>query len=445
MNGQDCELMLHYLNGTLTTSGLAELNHRLVTDPAFCRAAARLWIQEAQLREIARERAGRWMDSAPACVDDPSPVRPFPSRLRVPRHPLPWALAASLAVGLSGFLLLRGPARFGPPQVTAVEGSVLIERQTDRRAAVAGAVLLPGDRLLVAPEASAQLGFQGERTWIRFSGGADARIEAGGPAKAVTLVTGSLSAMVAPQSPQSPMLLATPHARATVLGTQLRLSADTERTRLEVWEGKVRLTRTADGTSTEVESDQVAVTGQTLPLSRTGIRHGVLREYWLNVRSQGPPELADVSCLETKPSGRQYLASFEAPHNYGDSFVARFRAFLRPPVSGQYQFWIAGDDRAELWLSRSELAVHKVRICSAGSWTGPLDWDRNPSQQSALIWLEAGRTYYVEALHQEGGGADSASVAWAIPGKQREVLSGRYLIPPLDIDGEDTQSGASLE
>ena len=38
-----------------------------------------------------------------------------------------------------------------------------------------------------------------------------------------------------------------------------------------------------------------------------------------------------------------------------------------------------------------------------------------PSQESTNIYLEAGRRYYVEALHSAGTGDDSFAVGWKLP------------------------------
>lgn len=70
--------------------------------------------------------------------------------------------------------------------------------------------------------------------------------------KIVELRTGELEADVAPQ--KSPMVLRTPEAEAVVLGTKFRLSA----ARLEVTEGRVRMTRRSDGAAVDVGPGQVA-------------------------------------------------------------------------------------------------------------------------------------------------------------------------------------------
>jgi len=83
----------------------------------------------------------------------------------------------------------------------------------------------------------------------------------GGAGKRLFVARGMLSAEVAKQSPDRPMVLTTPHGDARVLGTSLRLVVDADPdgvTRLEVRTGKVRLTRARDGRSVDVTAGSYA-------------------------------------------------------------------------------------------------------------------------------------------------------------------------------------------
>jgi hypothetical protein len=125
------------------------------------------------------------------------------------------------------------------------------------------------------------------------------------------------------------------------------------------------------------------------------------------------------------------LPQFEAPVNHGENYGARLRGYLQPAVSGPYFFWISSDDASELWLSSDENPAHKKRICFLESWAPAQEWTWQPSQQSPPIPLEAGRRYYIEALHKQGDAADFLAVAWQAPGGAREIIPGRALSPLL--------------
>lgn len=70
--------------------------------------------------------------------------------------------------------------------------------------------------------------------------------------KSVIVHSGTLSASVAPQPPNAPMLLVTPRDRVEVLGTKFVLQAKADETDVSVNHGLVRLTRLSDGQSVEV-------------------------------------------------------------------------------------------------------------------------------------------------------------------------------------------------
>ncbi len=80
-------------------------------------------------------------------------------------------------------------------------------------------------------------------------------------------------------------------------------------------------------------------------------------------------------------------------------------------------------------LSTDESTEHKVRIANVDDWTSSRQWERYPSQKSKPITLVAGRKYYIEALHKEGGGGDNLAVAWQYNSRSRAVIAGQYLAP----------------
>ncbi|RZK27495.1 MAG: hypothetical protein EOO61_23365, partial [Hymenobacter sp.] len=140
----------------------------------------------------------------------------------------------------------------------------------------------------------------------------------------------------------------------------------------------------------------------------TGI---IVREQWDNI---GGNDVATIP-LQTAPSSTSQLTQFEAPSNIGDNYGARIRGYICPPQTGNYTFWIASDDASELWLSTDDNPTGKAKIAYVPSYTGFRQWDKYASQKSGFVYLQAGRKYYIEALHKEGNGADNLSVAWQLP------------------------------
>lgn len=137
------------------------------------------------------------------------------------------------------------------------------------------------------------------------------------------------------------------------------------------------------------------------------------------------------------PAGSQLIPAFEAPTNRHSYFVARLRGYLHPPVTGNYTFWIASDDSSELWLSEDATvgARRKIASVAPARFTQPRAWDSYGSQKSRPIFLETGKRYYLEALHQDNGGVNHLAVAWQIPAKKRAIIAGNYLVPWGAVEG----------
>ncbi len=130
-------------------------------------------------------------------------------------------------------------------------------------------------------------------------------------------------------------------------------------------------------------------------------------------------QVANLTSSPKYPGNPDVVASlnkFEYGPNYGDNYGASVRGFICAPVTGNYTFYIAGDDQAGLWLSTDEDSAHKVLIAYNISNVNPRAWYTYASQKSAPIRLIKGARYYIETLHKEATGADHLAVAWQIPG-----------------------------
>jgi hypothetical protein len=154
----------------------------------------------------------------------------------------------------------------------------------------------------------------------------------------------------------------------------------------------------------------------------------ISREYWANVTGS---LVTDIP-LNTTPTTTSELISFETSTNAANNYGQRIRGYLHPQISGNYRFFIAGDDRCELYLSTEDDPSKKVKIASVPYFTWSRQWDKYLSQQSTDIYLVAGRKYYIEALHKEGPYADNLAVGWKMPNQSTiSVITGNYLSPFL--------------
>jgi uncharacterized protein (DUF1800 family) len=160
----------------------------------------------------------------------------------------------------------------------------------------------------------------------------------------------------------------------------------------------------------------------------------VARQYWNGAYAS----LADIP-VGTTPAGSANLTTLEAPTNFGDNYGARIRGYITAPTTGNYYFWIAGNDSAELWISNDNEPVNAFKRAwvTAGSTT-PRTWNVEANQKSPWLALEQGKKYYFEILHRAGVGVgDNLAVGWAKPGEAltapSEVVPGYALstyLPP---------------
>ncbi len=143
---------------------------------------------------------------------------------------------------------------------------------------------------------------------------------------------------------------------------------------------------------------------------------GILLETWNGIGGVAVSNLTSNGNYPNNPSTRTWPGLFESPTNVADNYGMRARAYVTPPTTGNYTFWIAGDDNCELWLSTDANPANIRRIALVPDWTNSREWAKFGQQASASIALTAGQRYYIEALQKEGAGGDNLAVGWQGPG-----------------------------
>jgi hypothetical protein len=180
-----------------------------------------------------------------------------------------------------------------------------------------------------------------------------------------------------------------------------------------------------------------------LPVSCSGT--GAMNwEFWANVAGNDPQSIP----LQNNPTRSGLVYELRDGDFQGENFGTRFRGYLCPPYTGNYTFWIAGDDGSELWLSTDETPENKKKIASFTGATPCLDFSRFTTQKSAQVSLVAGQKYYIEALHKEGAGADFMAVRWKLPSGEVETpIPGMRLMPFQNlvtaVDDEEASADVS--
>ena len=149
---------------------------------------------------------------------------------------------------------------------------------------------------------------------------------------------------------------------------------------------------------------------------KTAVEQGVIfRETWTGIAGSNISDLTSHPDYPHKPNNISTHTLFEAPTNTGEHYGARMYGYLVAPQTGNYYFWIASDDTSELWLSSDENPANKQRIAYVPEYTQSREWNKYAEQKSAAIFLEAGRVYFIEALHKEGEQDDNLAVGWQLP------------------------------
>ncbi|UCG59284.1 MAG: hypothetical protein JSU70_07190 [Phycisphaerales bacterium] len=188
----------------------------------------------------------------------------------------------------------------------------------------------------------------------------------------------------------------------------------------------------------EVETDGTEREGDLWSFETVAAGPGrILRQWWLGIGGDALSGLTGSVNYPDNPDGWEWVDLFEGPVDWTDSYGSRLSGWLFPPASGDFTFWVAGDNQTQLWLSTDEDPANAVMICEVTGWVPSRDFDGTGGgtgggaiQRSAAIALEAGKRYYIEAIMKEGSGGDNVAAAWQGPGiPVREVISAEYVGP----------------
>ena len=155
----------------------------------------------------------------------------------------------------------------------------------------------------------------------------------------------------------------------------------------------------------------------------------ILRQVWSGISGHEVSHLTENANYPDTPSFSEEITLFEAEENFADQYGQRIIGYVHPPVTGSYQFWIASDNKSELWLSSSEDPDNVSKIAFIDGVSPPQNYDTSPDQASNTISLTAGQRYFIMAIHKELDQGDHLSVAWAYPGQSRTIIPGEHLSP----------------
>ncbi|HET6406628.1 MAG TPA: DUF1800 family protein, partial [Chthoniobacteraceae bacterium] len=171
----------------------------------------------------------------------------------------------------------------------------------------------------------------------------------------------------------------------------------------------------------------------------------ITRDVWSGVNGTS---VSDIP-LATNPTTSANVSSLEGPQDAADNYGARLRGYITAPATGVFKFFVAASNAAELWISNDDEPANSFKRAQVASATGFREWTNVNAGASPLLWLDAGRRYFVEVRHKAGAGSDHVSVGWLKPGEggvnpaattsPTEIVPGYVLspfVPPALVSGE---------
>jgi len=150
-------------------------------------------------------------------------------------------------------------------------------------------------------------------------------------------------------------------------------------------------------------------------------RPGFLRrERWKGLTGENVDALRTHPRFPTQPDEVAFEPAAES-RAQGDNFGERLVGWLIPPSTGDYRFDLNSDDDGELWLSTDDRPVGLRKVAFDNV-------PRNVELFLPVIPLVAGRRYYVEIMHMQGGGSTYCTVGWTLPNGERQFpIPGAHL------------------
>ena len=171
-----------------------------------------------------------------------------------------------------------------------------------------------------------------------------------------------------------------------------------------------------------------------IPITANGENQGLSRQVFKDASiGSDINTLKQLAAYPNTPTETTIEAEFVSPSDIGSNYGQVMQGYIIPPVSGEYYFWVAADDQAELYLGTDENFSTLEKIAYLNSHTSPQQWDRHSTQASTAQNLIAGQPYSIKAIMTEGGGGDHLAVAWQGPEIPQAVIANEYLRTPLDL------------
>jgi autotransporter-associated beta strand protein len=170
---------------------------------------------------------------------------------------------------------------------------------------------------------------------------------------------------------------------------------------------------------------------------------GVVQELWTGITGTALTGLTGNANYPNRPTLRRSLTDFDSVSDYADNYGSRIRAKFIPPVSGDYKFYVSGDDESRLLFSANATGSGAAQIANVSGYSSHNEWTKFTSQTSAVKTLVAGQAVYLEALQKEGGGGDHISVGYTSSATTTITVIPGSMLQPFNLNVSPGFSPAS--
>lgn len=149
--------------------------------------------------------------------------------------------------------------------------------------------------------------------------------------------------------------------------------------------------------------------------------------YYDDIAGRKVTQLLESPKYPDNPDEVVELRALEVLENRGDNYGALIKGYIVPPASGEYTFFVSGDDETQLWLSSDMTGENLALVAAVTGYTSRQQYTKYSSQTSPVLSLSQGRRYYFEIRFKEASGNDHFSVAWQGPGISQQVIGSDYI------------------
>ena len=116
--------------------------------------------------------------------------------------------------------------------------------------------------------------------------------------------------------------------------------------------------------------------------------------------------------------------------DYGNNISRRLRGYIVPPKTGNYYFWLAANNAAELWISNDSESVNRVRRASVSASTGKKVWSP-PTISGVAIGSPCSVTTLLP--HSLANG-DAVDITGVTGGTFSQPINGHFLITVTGVN-----------